>query len=219
MVTPFTIATPDQRTPAWYAARVGKLTASRACDMLATIKTGEAAARRDLRMQIVCERLTGLSQDNGFVNAEMQRGIDKEADARAAYEAATGALVQPCGFLQHPELATGGSPDGEIGGYTGLVEIKCPKSATHLAYLRSHAVPKDYVAQIQHQMWLTGAAWCDFVSFDDRFPEALRLVVVRVSREHVDLKAYELLVRMFLAECDKEYKDVAQLAADVLVEA
>ncbi len=213
---PFTIATPDQRTPAWYAARVGKLTASRACDMLATIKTGEAAARRDLRLQIVCERLTGLSQDNGFVNAEMQRGIDKEADARAAYEAATGHLVQPCGFLQHPDLATGGSPDGEIAGYTGLVEIKCPKSATHLAYLRTHAVPKDYLAQIQHQIWLTGAAWCDFVSFDDRFPEALRLVVVRVYREQVDLKAYELLVRMFLAEVDREYAAVAELATAAL---
>jgi predicted phage-related endonuclease len=207
----FTITTPDQRTPAWYAARVGKLTASRAGDMLATIKTGEAAARRDLRLQIVCERLTGLSQDNGFINAEMQRGIDKEGEARAAYEAATGALVQPCGFLQHPELATGGSPDGEIGGYGGLVEIKCPKSATHLAYLRTHAVPKEYLAQIQHQLWLTGARWCDFVSFDDRFPEALRLVIVRVTRDQVDLKAYELLVRMFLTEVDREYEAVAGL--------
>jgi putative phage-type endonuclease len=213
----FTIATPDQRTPAWYAARVGKLTASRAGDMLAQIKTGEAAARRDLRMQLVCERLTNMSQDNGFVNAEMQRGIDKEADARAAYEAQTGALVQPCGFLQHPELATGGSPDGEINAYTGLVEIKCPKSATHLAYLRSRVVPKEYLAQIQHQLWLTGARWCDFVSFDDRFPEPLRLVVVRVTRESVDLKAYELLVRLFLTEVDLEYAAVAELAAGVAV--
>jgi putative phage-type endonuclease len=213
----FTIATPDQRTPAWYAARVGKLTASRASDMLATIKTGEAAARRDLRMQIVCERLTNMSQDNGFVNAEMQRGIDKEADARAAYEAQTGALVQPVGFLQHPELLTGGSPDGEIGNYSGLVEIKCPKSATHLSYLRSRVVPKEYLAQIQHQLWLTGARWCDFVSFDDRFPEPLRLVIVRVTRESVDLKAYELLVRLFLTEVDREYAAVAELAAGVAV--
>jgi predicted phage-related endonuclease len=187
--------------------------------MLATIRSGEAAARRDLRAQIVCERLTGQSQEDVYINKEMQRGVDLEATARGAYEAATGALVQPCGFLQHPELATGGSPDGEIGGYTGLVEIKCPKSATHLSYLRSHAVPKDYLAQIQHQLWLTGAAWCDFVSFDDRFPEALRLVIVRVYREHVDLKAYELLVRMFLAEVDREYKEVAALEAAVLVEA
>lgn len=207
----FTIATPDQRTPAWFAARLGKLTASRAGDMLAQIKTGEAAARRDLRLQLVCERLTGVSSENGYVNAEMQRGIDKEPEARAAYEAVTGALVQPCGFLQHEQLATGGSPDGAIDGYTGLVEIKCPKAATHLAYLRTRTVPKDYQAQITHLLWLTGAAWCDFVSWDDRFPAPLQLVIIRMKRDAVDLKAYELAVRLFLTEVDREYADVAAL--------
>ncbi len=208
----FEILTTDQRTDAWRQARVGKLTASRAGDMLATIKTGEAAARRDLRLQIVCERLTGQSQDDVFINKEMQRGIDREADARAAYEAATGLLVQPVGFIAHPELPTGASPDGEIGNFTGLVELKCPKSSTHLSYLRSRTVPKDYLAQIQHQLWLTGAQWCDFASFDDRFPPALQLFITRVTRDQVDLKAYELLVRMFLAEVDREYESVAQLA-------
>jgi predicted phage-related endonuclease len=211
-MTEFTIATPDQRTPAWYAARVGKLTASRACDMLATIKSGEAAARRDLRLQLVCERLTGVSQDDPYINKEMQRGIDREPDARAAYEAITGRLVQPCGFVQHPELATGGSPDGMIDHFTGLIEIKCPKSATHLSYLRSRTVPKDYQAQMTHLLWLTGAAWCDFVSWDDRFPPALQFTITRMTRADVDLKAYELLVRLFLAEVDRDYEAIASMA-------
>jgi hypothetical protein len=210
----FTIVTTDQRSPDWYAARVGKLTASRAGDMVAAIKTGEAAARRDLRLQIVCERLTGQSQDDGFVNKEMQRGIDREADARAAYEAATGLLVRPVGFIAHPELATGASPDGEIGNFTGLVELKCPKSATHLSYLRSRTVPKDYLAQIIHQIWLSNAQWCDFCSFDDRFPPALQLFITRVTRDSVDLKAYELLVRLFLAEVDRDVEAVGQLARE-----
>lgn len=206
------VVTTDQRTPEWYAARVGKLTASRACDMLATIKNGEAAARRDLRTQLVVERLTGEPQEDGYVSKEMQRGVDMESDAFAAYEAVTGELARPVGFLAHDTLAAGCSPDGEIDGFRGTLELKCPKSATHLKYLRSRKVPSDYLAQITHALWITGAEWCDFVSFDDRFPAALRLFRVRVERSSVDLVAYELAVVLFLAEVDREYEEVAQLA-------
>jgi len=207
----YTVVTPDQRTDAWRQARCGRLTASRACDMLATIKSGEAAARRDLRLQLVVERLTGQPQDDGFTTKDMQRGLDKEADAVAAYEALTGALVRPVGFLAHPELQAGCSPDGLIGA-DGILEVKCPKAATHLSYLKARAVPKDYLAQIQHALWITGAAWCDFVSFDDRFPPALQVLVIRVKQTDVDLTAYELAVRLFLTDVDREYAAVAQLA-------
>lgn len=208
----FTVVTPDQRTDAWRAARLGLLTGSCAADMLAKIKTGEAAARRDLRMRLVCERLTHVSQEDGYVSKDMQRGIDRERDACAAYEAATGVLVRPVGFLAHPTLSAGCSPDGEIDHYTGILEVKCPKSATHLKYLRARQVPPEYAPQILHNLWITGAAWCDFFSFDDRFPAQLQQMCVRVSRADADLKAYELLVRMFLAEVEREYDDVAKLA-------
>jgi hypothetical protein len=111
-----------------------------------------------------------------------------------------------------PAFWCGPSADGEIGNFTGLVELKCPKSATHLSYLRSRTVPKDYLAQITHQIWLSNAQWCDFCSFDDRFPPALQLFITRVTRDSVDLKAYELLVRMFLAEVDRDVEAVGQLA-------
>src|SRR3990167_2803864 len=101
---PFTIVTAEQRSPAWRAARLGRLTGSRAADMLAQIKSGEAAGRRDYRLQLVCERLTGESQEDSYVSKEMQRGIDLEASAFAAYEAATGELARKTGFLGHPEL-------------------------------------------------------------------------------------------------------------------
>ena len=210
------VLTTDQRTPDWYQARVGKLTGSRAGDMLATIKSGEAAARRDLRMQIVCEWLTGTSQEDTYVNAAMQRGIDKEADAFAAYEAMTGELATPVGFLAHDSLMSGCSPDGQVGGYRGILELKCPKTATHVGYLRAGRVPAAYQPQIHHNLWITGAEWCDFFSFDDRLPEALQCFRVRVERDDVDLKAYELLVRMFLKEVDDEVealKALAQVAA------
>lgn len=208
----FTIVDVPQRSAEWFAARVGRLTSSRACDMLATIKSGEAAARRDLRMQLVVERLTGLPQDDGYVSKDMQRGIDKETDALAAYEAATGQLVRRTGFLAHPQLLAGCSPDGLIGHGDGALEIKCPKSSTHVGYLRNQTVPKDYLAQITHVLFITGARWCDFVSFDDRFPPALRLWIRRVERSSVDLTAYELALRLFLSEVEKEYADLQHLA-------
>lgn len=198
----FDILTADQRTPEWYQARVGRLTASRAADMLATIKTGEAAARRDLRLQLVCERLTGQSQDDGYTNAAMERGIELEPRAFAAYEALTGAVAHEVGFLGHRTLLAGCSPDGAVDGFTGILELKCPKSATHLGYLQAGAVPSTYLPQITHALWITGAAWCDFLSFDDRFPEPLQVFLKRVTRADVDIAGYEAKARVFLAEVD-----------------
>jgi hypothetical protein len=202
----------DQRTPDWYAARIGRLTGSCAGDMLARIKSGEAAARRDLRLRLACERLTGESQEDVYVSKEMQRGIDREADAFAAYEARTGNLVQRVGFLAHDTLQAGCSPDGQVGTYSGIVELKVPKSATHLRYIKAGVLPSDYVGQVMHNLWITGAQWCDFVSFDDRFPAALRLVVVRVPRVQADIDAYELMARTFLTEVEQEIDAVRTLA-------
>jgi predicted phage-related endonuclease len=209
----FTVITAEQRSPEWFAARVGRLTGSVAADMLTTIKSGEAAARRDLRMRLVCERLTGQPQEDGFVNAAMQRGIDCEPQAFASYEALTGQMVTRTGFLSHNELMVGCSLDGHVGEFTGILEAKCPKSATHLKYVRAGVVPSDYLPQITHNLWVSGAQWCDFLSFDDRFPVHLQTFLVRVKREDVDLKAYELAVALFLAEVDKEVAALSGKAA------
>jgi hypothetical protein len=200
----FAVIDAPQRSPEWFAARLGRLTGSRAADMLATIKSGEAAARRDLRMQLVCERLTGQSQEEPFVNAAMQRGIDCEPLAFAAYEAQAGQVVNRTGFLAHTGYMVGCSLDGHVGDFEGLVECKCPKSSTHLKYLRAGLAPIDYLPQITHNLWVTGAAWCDFVSWDDRFPEALHLFVVRVARDELAITAYAAKARAFLAEVDLE---------------
>jgi hypothetical protein len=194
-----------QRTPAWRVARVGRLTGSRAAAMLARLKKGgEAAACRQLRAQLVVERLTGAPQDDVYVTAALQRGLDCEPVARAAYAAATGHAVDVSGFVSHPSLMAGCSPDGLIAAGRGLLEIKCPASTTHLEYLQSRALPEIYAPQVTHNLWITGAAWCDFVSFDDRFPPALQLVVVRVARDEATLRSYELLARMFLREVDAQ---------------
>lgn len=207
------IVTADQRSDAWRQARCGRLCASRASDMLATIKSGEAAARRDLRLQLVVERLVGQPQDDVYVNAAIQRGIDCEAEARLAYESLTGNVVREVGFLAHDSLMAGCSPDGELGNFKTLVEIKAPKSATHLGYIRAKKVPTGYLPQLIHQLWITGADAVDFFSWDDRLPLGLQTFLATVKRADVDIAAYELAARLFLSECDKEYAEVSALAA------
>jgi YqaJ-like viral recombinase domain len=204
-------STLTQRTPEWFAARCGRLTGTGAAAMVATIRTGEAAARRDLRTDLVVERLTGVSRDQfGYKSAEMQWGIDHEADACRAYEAETGYVVSACGFLAHPELATGCSPDGLIRD-VGVLEVKCPKPATHLETLRSRRIPAVYLPQVRHALWITGVPWCDFVSFDPRFPEPLQLAIVRSTLDATERAAWELIVRTFLIEVDREFAEVQQL--------
>lgn len=205
-----------QRSPEWLQMRCGKLTASDAKDMLSTIKTGESAARRDLRAKLVAERLTGRPQGDDYTSDAMQHGIDTEGDARRCYEAVRGILVEDVGFLCHDDLAAGCSPDGLAD--DGLLELKAPKTATHISYLRDpQALVAAYKAQLTHALWIAEAPWIDVASFDNRLPVRLQFVVVRVERSQVDLGAHEAAVRKFLAEVDL---DVAALQGwDVLKEA
>ncbi len=197
-----------QRSPEWFAARCGLLTGSVAADILSTLKGGkEPAARRNLRVRLAMEQATWTPQeDSGFVSPAMQRGIDKEADALAAYEVRTGAMVMPVGFIQHDYLAAGCSLDGLVN-EDGLLEIKNPNSATHIGYVRGGVVPSDYLPQLTHNLWITGRAWCDFVSYDDRFVgdlAPLSYFCVRLMRDEKAIAAYELAVTLFLNEVQAE---------------
>jgi len=201
----------EQRTPEWSALRCGRLTASDAKDMLATIKTGEAAARRDLRMRLVCERLTGKPQTDDYTNADMQRGVRLEDVARARYEAHAGVLVDTSvGFIADDELLAGCSPDGLIGD-DGLLEVKAPRPARHVGYVKAGVVPAEHRAQLMMQLWLSGRAWVDFVSYCDDLPEHLQLFVARLERDDDELEVVEQKVRQFLTEVDTEVEALARL--------
>ena len=190
----------EQGTAEWKAARAGKVTASRINDVMATIKTGEAAARRDYRAQLVAEILTGQPQDDTFVNAAMQWGTDTEPFARAAYELAQGVMVDQVGLVTHPRIEfAAASPDGLIG-EDGLVEIKCPKTATHLQTLLEQKIPAHYENQMLWQMACTDRQWCDFVSFDPRMPDHLQLFVKRFDRDQTRIERIETEVVAFLLQ-------------------
>ena len=206
----------EQGSDEWKAARAGRLCASRAADMMAMLKNGgESAARRDLRLQLVTERITNQPQDDQFVNADMRRGTELEPDARALYEAQTDTLVRLTGFLAHTELLCGVSLDGHIGDFEGVLELKVPRPATHIRYLRAGVLPAEHRYQVTHQLFVTGAAWCDFVSYCPALPEGGKLFRVRVERDNYEIQQYELALRFFLGEVDKEAETVLALVKAV----
>jgi hypothetical protein len=187
----------------WKLERSGCVTASRVSDVLARIKSGEAAARRDYKFQLIAERLSGTAQDDGYVSAEMLFGIENEQAAREAYEAAEGVLVEQVGFIKHPRIErSGASPDGCIGD-NGLIEIKVPKLATHLNYLLDGVVPTKYQPQILWQLACTGRQYCDFVSFRPDLPPELQLFKVRFIRDDARIREMEAETVVFLAEVDE----------------
>ena len=199
-----------QGSEEWHALRCGRVTASRVADVVAKTKSGWGASRANYAAELIAERLTGEPAER-FTNAAMQWGTDHEPDARAAYEFFRDAAVVEIGFVDHPSIAmTGASPDGLVG-EDGLVEIKCPNTATHLDTLLSQTVPAKYVTQMLWQMACTGRKWCDFVSFDPRLPESMSMFVKRVERDDKRIAELETEVAAFLEEISAKIEQLNSL--------
>lgn len=193
----------EQGTDAWRQARCGSLGASRVADAIARIKSGWGASRSNLMAELLVERLTGVPTV-GYQNETMKWGQEKEPEAIAAYEFRTEYEVLRIGIAQHPTIAGAhASPDGLVGD-DGLVEVKCPQSATHLDILLGEPIPAKYITQMQWQMSTTGRRWCDWVSYDPRLPETMRLFIQRIPRNDARIAELEGMVSQFLAELDNK---------------
>lgn len=191
----------EQRSDEWFTARLGCVTASRTADVMAKTKSGYSASRANYMAQLITERLTETKADS-FSSSAMQWGTETEPQARAAYELMTGEDVIEDGFVKHPTIeGFGASPDGLVGS-DGLVEIKCPNSATHIDTLLSQKVPAKYITQMQVQMMCCGREWCDFVSFDPRLPADMSFWMQRVWADADRQKEIETEVRLFILELE-----------------
>jgi len=197
----------EQLSDDWFAQRLGKVTASRVKDVMAKTRSGPAASRKNYMMELLCQRLTG-QREEGYTNAAMQRGIDLEPLARSAYEVIQGVTVEEAEFVIHPDYPdAGASPDGFVGD-DGLIEIKCPNTAQHVAVIQSGSYDDKYFWQMQMQMWCTGRQWCHFVSFDDRMPEPLQTHVVLLERDDQAISDLSTAVLEFLGELETLEKDM-----------
>jgi putative phage-type endonuclease len=194
----------QQGTAEWYAARVGKVTASRIADVMTKPKRGEKTSRvrANYRAELICEILTGKAEE-GFQTYDMKRGIELEPNARAEYELKTGNTIRNVGFIEHPSIPrTGASPDGLIG-TEGIIQIKCPKPAIHFDYYKGKVAPVEYQPQMLWEMACTGRKWCDFVSFNERMPDHLQLFIVRFERDEALISEIAAEVIKFTAEIDE----------------
>ena len=193
----------EQGSPEWFALRAGKVTASRVADILAKTKTGPSASRQNYLIELALQRTTGIIQES-YTNAAMEWGTQTEPQARVAYEVNTNNFVDQVAFIDHPNIAWFGcSPDGLVSD-RGLVEIKCPNSATHWEYFKSKEPPKKYFIQMQAQMAVSGRDWCDFISFDPRMPDRSQLLIVQVPRDPEFILFMEAEIKQFLSEVEVE---------------
>ena len=202
----------EQRSDAWFAARLGKVTASRVADVIAKTKSGYSASRDNYMAQLICERLTG-QQGESFTNAAMQWGVDNEALAVSSYEISRNCLTEPVGFVNHPTIfMAGASPDALVGS-DGLLEVKCPQSNTAIETILADKVPTKYIPQIQWQLRCCERQWCDFVSFDPRLPQELQLFVKRVQFDPEYVAMLEEEVSKFSEELHNKLLKLTNLKA------
>lgn len=200
----------EQRSPEWFAARLGKVTASKVADVIAKTKTGYSTSRENYMAQLICERMTGQKQES-FTNAAMEWGTETEPLARAAYEALNNVLVDEVGLIDHPSIPmSAASPDGLVND-DGMLEIKCPNTATHFDTLLTGKMPSKYMPQVQWQMACANRIWCDFVSFDPRAPEGLQLFEQRIYRDDKYILELEAEVNKFLEELEARIEKLNNL--------
>ncbi len=196
-----------QRSPEWFAAKLGKVSGSRINDAVSFLKKGDESEKQtNYKRELVAERITGIRADF-FQNAAMKWGTEKEDDARCEYELLTNKLVTEVGFIDHPTIEwAGASPDGLVD--DGLVEFKCPNTTTHIKYRTEGVVPEQYKNQMLWQMICTGTKWCDFFSYDPRMPDELNSFMIRYTPTEDDFLKLEVAVKKFLFNVDELYKEL-----------
>lgn len=177
----------EQGSPDWFAARIGKVTASKFKDVMTNGKGGKPSLTSESYMiQLAIETITGNSAPF-FENDAMKHGTETEPQARAMYEVITGNTVKEVAFIEHNEFV-GVSPDGLIDN-DGLIEIKCPNTATQVKrFLNGIGLPAEYKWQVHGQIWVSEREWCDFVSFDDRIDTKAQYICTRVHRDESLIK-------------------------------
>jgi len=201
----------EQKTPEWFQARCGLITASKIADLMATTKSGPSASRENYLVDLALQRLTGTPNDESFTNQAIEDGVEREPLARQWYEAATGNLVEEVGLIKHPTIErSGASPDGLVG--DGLIEIKCPIKKTHFATFKNREIPAKYQLQMFWQMDCLGRKWNDFVSFNPEFPANLQGIIIRLEWDEKRINE----IREAVIKFDSDVEDALSIMRTML---
>jgi predicted phage-related endonuclease len=201
----------EQGSAQWLEFKVGKVGASRVSEITAKLRDGRPGASRATYLgELIAERLTGTSSET-YKSAAMQWGNDVEPLARSNYQFRNMCLVERVGCILHPAI-NGAlcSPDGLVGA-EGMVEFKCPNTSTHCDFILGAEIPGKYLQQMQWQMACAGRQWVDYVSFDPRLPERLRMWVQRVPRDGKMIELLESEVKAFLRDLEVRIRALSQV--------
>lgn len=183
----------EQGSDQWKAARAGKVTASRAKDARDKLKSGAPSGKQaSYAAQVAVERVAGKPLDMTFENWQMREGHVQEPVARAAYEAATGNLVEEVGAIATDDDCFLYSPDGMVGD-DGLVEIKTLFSPERIINIMADGDIQDFIDQCMFGLWLTGRKWIDLVIW---CPALEHMEIKHIER---DENAIELLEEDLMA--------------------
>jgi putative phage-type endonuclease len=202
----------EQGSEEWRELRAGRVTASRYADVMTEGRGGGPSLTAERYMlDLISERL--MERPVEAISAkQLEWGNKHEDKARSAYCLLTGRQVDQVGFVIHPKHPrVGCSPDSLVDG-DGMLEIKCPYSpAIHLGNVLKNQVPKEYVAQVQGGLWVTGRQWCDFVSYHPYMPRGVDCMIVRVERDEEFIQRLESKIEAFLEEMDRRYAKICEI--------
>lgn len=168
----------EQRTEDWYNIRKGKMTASNAETIIANGKGLETYI-----YNLMAEYYSSAEKES-YINADMQRGIDLEPEAKIEFQFYTGLDIKEVGCVELNEYILA-SPDGLIGD-DGLIEIKCPNDSIYFKLLLSNNIKPEYIAQMQMQMYVTDRQYCYFVSYNPNFEKSLYIKKINRDKEMID---------------------------------
>lgn len=191
-----------QNTEEWLKYKCGRLGGSSIADMLTRTKTGWGAGRKNLAARLVAERLTGCPTET-YKSKAMEYGSETEAEACNMY--AWEKDVDPIivGYVDHPTIAWAGCSPDRLIGQDGMIQTKCPNTATHIESLLGGSIDGYYLKQMQWEMGCTGRKWNDFVTYDKRLPPEMQLHVTRVWRDDAMITDLEREARIFLSEVEE----------------
>lgn len=185
----------EQGTDEWFRLRAGIQTASTFALSNAKGRGKTPSKTRQTHMyKLAGERITGEPADM-FTNRHMERGKEREAEARALYMLETGNPVRQVGFVRNGPY--GCSPDGLVGA-DGLVEMKDRLAHIQIACLDQGKVPPEVMPQLYGQLLVTGRDWVDYVSHCRGLP----LFVRRIHRDESRIAEIKIGLDQFEQELE-----------------
>lgn len=181
------ISNVEQGSEAWFNLRRGRPTASRFKDIITAAKGDLSKSSRRYMRELVAECFVkDYAKWEG--NYWTDRGTELEPEALAAFSDKTGHDVKRVGFITRDDGVIGCSPDGLVYAPTeaadlliGGVEVKCPRTDTHIEYLESPEIlPDQYRQQVHGSLAVTGLPCWHFFSYHPGM-QPLHVVVNRDS--------------------------------------